>query len=136
MKKTFFIILSCCLLLCAGCKKENFVSNTYKASFDYHFSNPTNQHSVETLLNNYSSVWMSEIELTLVSTGTTDAEAKTKFETSVIAVLSKGPSLMPFFDGNDYMIYTLERTTPGNDKTLRQVKFYKGSNGEINHTNL
>ena len=136
MKKTFFIILSCCLLLCVGCKKEDFVSNTYKASFDYHFNHPDNQHSVEAMLLNYSSVWMSEIELTLISTGTTDAEAQTKFETSVIAVLSKGSSLMPFFESSDYMIYKLERTTAGNEKTLRQVKFYKGSNGKIDHTNL
>ena len=135
MKKTFFIILSCCLLLCAGCKKENFVSNKYKASFEYHFSNPTNQHSVETLLNNYSSVWMSEIELTLISTGTTDAEAKTKFETSVIAVLSKGNSLNPFFDTNDYMIYTLQRTTPGNEKILHQVKFFN-NNGHFDSVSL
>jgi hypothetical protein len=136
MKKTFFIILSCCLLLCAGCKKEDFVSNTYKASFNYHFNNPNNQHSVEILLNNYNTVWMSEIELTLISTASTDIEAKTKFATSVTAVLTKGPSLMPFFDDNDYMIYTLERTTSGNEKTLRQVKFFKGSNGKIDHTNL
>jgi hypothetical protein len=136
MKKLLFIILSCCLLLCVGCKKEDFVSNTYKASFDYHFNNPDNQHSVDAMLNNYSSVWMSEIELTLISTGTTDAEAQTKFETSVIAVLSKGSSLMPFFESDDYMIYTLKRTTPGNEKTLRQVKFFKGSNGKIDHSNL
>lgn len=136
MKKTFFIILSFCLLICSGCKKEDFVSNTYKASFDYHFNNPENQHSVEAMLNNYSSVWMSEIELTLISTGTTDVEAETKFETSVIAVLSKGSSLMPFFESNDYMVYNLERTTPGNEKTLRQVKFHKGSNGKIDHENL
>lgn len=136
MKKSLFIILSCCLLFCVGCKKEDFVSNTYKASFDYHFNNPDNQHSVDAMLNNYSSVWMSEIELTLISTGTTDAEAQTKFETSVIAVLSIGSSLMPFFESDDYMIYTLKRTTSGHEKTLRQVKFYKGSNGSIDHANL
>ena len=136
MKKSFFIILSCCLLLCTGCKKEDFVSNTYRASFDYYFANPSNQETVEKLLNNWSSVWISEIELTLVSTATTDIEAKTKFSTSVTAVLTKGPSLMPFFDANDYMVYTLERTIPGNEKTLRQVKFHKGSNGKIDHENL
>ena len=136
MKKTFFIILSCCLLLLAGCSKDDFVSNTYKASFDYHLSNSTNQHTVETLLDNNNSIWMSEIELTLVSTSTTDAEAKTKFETSVIAVLAEGHNLMPFFEANDYMVYTLKRTTPGNEKILRQVKFHKGSNGKIDHENL
>ena len=136
MKKTFFIILSCCLLLCVGCKKDDFVSNTYKASFEYHFNDPANQHSVDAMLNNYSSVWMSEIELTLLNTATTDAEAQTKFETSVAAVLTKGPSLMPFFEDTDYMIYTLERTTSGNENVLRQVKFHKGSNGKIDHENL
>ena len=79
---------------------------------------------------------MSEIELTLLNTATTDAEAQTKFETSVVAVLTKGPSLMPFFENGDYMVYTLERTTSGHEKTLRQVKFYKGSNGSIDHANL
>lgn len=136
MKKTFFITLSLCLLICSSCKKEDFVSNTYKASFEYYFNNPANQHAVDEMLNNYSSVWMSEIELTLLNTATTDAEAQTKFETSVIAVLTKGSSLMPFFEANDYMVYTLKRTTPGNENVLRQVKFHKGSNGKIDHENL
>ena len=136
MKKTFFITLSLCLLICSSCKKEDFVSNTYKASFEYYFNNPANQHAVDEMLNNYRSVWMSEIELTLLNTATTDAEAQTKFETSVVAVLTKGPSLMPFFEDTDYMIYTLERTTSGNENVLRQVKFHKGSNGKIDHENL
>lgn len=130
MKKALFIIMSCCLLVCAGCKKSDFVTNKYKASFEYHFADPTNQHSVMTLLNNWSSVWISEIELTLVSTSTTDAEAHTKFETSVIAVAAKKNSWDPFFEENDYMIYTLERTTPGNVKVLRQVRFDK--DGHVN----
>lgn len=136
MRNTFFIILSCCLLLCSGCKKEDFVSNTYKASFEYNLANPTNQHTVETLLNNNSSIWTNEIELTLVSTATTDTEAKTKFEASVVAVLAEGRNLMSFFENSDYIVYTLKRTTPGNEKILRQVKFHKGSNGRIDHENI
>lgn len=123
MKKTFFTILSLCLLLCTGCSKDDFVSNTYKAYFEYHIANPNHQQVVETLLNNWSSVWMSEIELTMFSTSTTDAEAHTKFETSVLAVAAKKNSWDPFFDSDDYMIYTLKRTTSGNEKILRQVQF-------------
>ena len=130
MKKLAFIVLSCCLLLCAGCSKEDFVTNKYKASFEYHFANPINQNSVETLLKNWNSVWMSEIELTLINTATTDAEAHTKFETSVMAVVAKKNSWSPFFENNDYMIYTLKRTTPGNEKVLRQVRFDK--DGHVN----
>ena len=92
MKKTFFIILSCCLLLCVGCKKDDFVSNTYKASFDYHFNNSDNQTTVNNLLKNYDGVWMSEIELTLLNTTTTDAEAETKFDAAILVVLAEGPS--------------------------------------------
>ena len=135
MKKALFIVLSCCLLLCAGCKKENFVTNTYKASFEYHFADPINQHSIETLLNGYSSVWISEIELTALSTSSTDIEAKTKFEASVMAVLAKNNSLESFMENNDYMIYTLERTTDNNEKVLRQVKFFI-TNGNLDHVNM
>lgn len=136
MKKLFFIALSCCVLLCCGCNKDNLVTNQYKAYFDYYIEDVNNQHSVETLLENWDSVWISEIDLTLINTNTTDAEAKTKFQTSVTAVLSKKNSLEPFFVGDDYMIYTLKRTTPGNEKVLRQVKFYKTSNGKLDHMNL
>ena len=131
MKKTFFIILSCCLLFCVGCTKDDFVTNTYKASFEYHFANPENQSSVETLINNWSSVWTSEIELTLLNTKTTDAEAHTKFETSVTAVLAKKNSWKPFFEEGDYMIYTLQRTTSGDEKILRQVKFDKDGHSTL-----
>jgi len=130
MKKLCIAIVSCCLLLCTSCSKEDFVSNTYKASFEYHIANPESQHSVETLINSWSSVWTSEIELTLLNTKTTDAEAHTKFETSVMAVLAKKNSWQPFFQDGDYMIYTLQRTTPGDQKVLRQVKFDK--DGHIN----
>lgn len=75
-------------------------------------------------------MWTSEIELTLLNTKTTDAEAHTKFETSVVAILSKKNSWQPFFQDGDYMIYTLQRTTPGDQKVLRQVKFDK--DGHIN----
>ena len=122
MKKTVFIALSCCLLLC-GCKREDFVSNTYKAYFEYHIANAANQQSVETLINSWSTVWTSEIELTLINTYTTDAEAYTKFETSVVAVNSKRNSWVPFFDNGDNMVYILKRTTPGTEKILRKVKF-------------
>jgi len=126
MKKSIIIaILSCCLILCAGCKKEDFVSNTYKAYFEYHFTNPSDQQSVETLVNSWSSVWQSEIELTLINTQTTDAEAHTKFEASVTALVFKASSWKPFFHDNDYMVYTLKRTTQGNEKILRQVQFDK-----------
>ncbi len=130
MKRLYFAILSCCLLLCTGCKKEDFVTNKYKASFEYHIANPESQFSVETLINSWSSVWTSEIELTLINTKTTDAEAHTKFEASVTAVLAKQNSWKPFFQEDDYMIYTLQRTTPGDEKTLRQVRFDK--DGHIN----
>ncbi len=126
MKKSIIIaILSCCLILCAGCKKEDFVSNTYRAYFEYHFTNPSDQQSIETLLNSWSSVWQSEIELTLINTQTTDAEAHTKFEASVTALAFKASSWKPFFHDNDYMVYTLKRTTQGNEKILRQVQFDK-----------
>ena len=126
MKKSIIIaILSCCLILCAGCKKEDFVSNTYRAYFEYHFTNPSDQQSIETLLNSWSSVWQSEIELTLINTQTTDAEAHTKFEASVTALAFKASSWKPFFHDNDYMVYTLKSTTQGNEKILRQVQFDK-----------
>ena len=126
MKRTIIItILSCCLILCAGCKKEDFVSNTYRAYFEYHFTNPSDQQSVETLINSWSSVWTSEIELTLINTQTTDAEAHTKFEASVTALALKASSWKPFFHDNDRMVYTLKRTTQGNEKILRQVQFDK-----------
>lgn len=132
MKKTFFIILSCCLLFCVGCKKDDFVTNKYKASFEYHFNNPDNQATVNNLLKNYDGVWMSEIELTLLNTSTTDAEAHTKFEAAVAVIVLEAGSLKSFFEANDYMIYTLERTTSGNEKTLRQVKFYKDGDHLVN----
>lgn len=125
MKKTLIAIVACCLILCTGCKKENFVSNTYKAYFEYHFADASDQQSVETLINSWSSVWTSEIELTLLDTKTTDAEAHTKFEASVTALALKANSWKPFFHGNDYMIYTLKRTTSGDEKILRQVQFDK-----------
>lgn len=125
MKKTLIAIVACCLILCTGCKKEDFVSNTYKAYFEYHFASTSAQQSVETLINSWSSVWTSEIELTLLDTKTTDAEAHTKFETSVAALALKANSWKPFFSGNDYMIYTLKRTTAGDEKILRQVQFDK-----------
>lgn len=125
MKKTLIAIVACCLILCTGCKKENFVSNTYKAYFEYHFADASEQQSVETLINSWSSVWTSEIELTLLDTKTTDAEAHTKFEASVTALALKANSWKPFFHGNDYMIYTLKRTTSGDEKILRQVQFDK-----------
>lgn len=125
MKKTLIAMLACCLILCSGCKKEDFVSNTYKAYFEYHFANASDQQSVETLINSWSSVWTSEIELTLLNTNTTDAEAHTKFEASVAALALKANSWKPFFHGDDYMIYTLKRTTPGDEKILRQVQFDK-----------
>lgn len=130
MKKPFIAILSCCMLLCTGCKKDDFVSNTYKAYFEYHIANPASQNAVETLIDSWSSVWTSEIELTLINTATTDAEAKTKFSTSVTAVASKQNSWKPFFEDNDYMIYNLKRTTAGNEKMLRQVRFDR--NGHVN----
>lgn len=125
MKKTLIAIVACCLILCTGCKKEIFVSNTYKAYFEYHFADASDQQSVETLINSWSSVWTSEIELTLLDTKTTDAEAHTKFEASVTALALKANSWKPFFHGNDYMIYTLKRTTSGDEKILRQVQFDK-----------
>lgn len=125
MKKTLIAMLACCLILCTGCKKEDFVSNTYKAYFEYHFANASDQQSVETLINSWNSVWKSEIELTLINTKTTDAEAHTKFEASVAAIALRPNSWKPFFHGDDYMIYTLKRTTPGDEKILRQVQFDK-----------
>ena len=125
MKKTLIAIMACCLILCTGCKKEDFVSNTYRAYFEYHFANASDQQSVETLINNWSSVWKSEIELTLINTQTTDAEAHTKFEASVAALALKASDWKAFMGENDYMIYTLKRTTPGNEKILRQVQFDK-----------
>ena len=125
MKKTLIAFMAFCLILCTGCKKEDFVSNTYRAYFEYHFASASDQQSIETLINSWSSVWNSEIELTLINTKTTDAEAHTKFEASVSALAIKASSWKPFFHGDDYMIYTLKRTTPGDEKILRQVQFDK-----------
>lgn len=130
MGKSFIAILACCLLLLTGCKKEDFVSNSYRAFFEYHIANADDQYAVETHINNWTSVWTSEIELTLINTKTTDAEAQTKFEASVIAVLSKKSTWEPFFQDGDYMVYTLQRTTYGDEKTLRQVQFDK--DGHVN----
>lgn len=123
MKKIAFIILSCCVLLCTGCKKDKFETHKYKASFEYHIANANNQASVETLINNWDAVWKSEIELTLLNIGTTDAEAYTKFEASVLAVDVMYDAWNAFMSEDDYMIYTLERTTPGYEKQLRRVRF-------------
>ena len=131
MKKTFFIILSCCLLFCTGCKKEDFVTNKYKAYFEFNMADANHQSTVQDLLNNWDSVWMSEIELTLLNTSTTDAEAETKFEASVTALVLKKSDWDLFFENNDHMIYTLKRTTSGHEKILRQVRFDKDG-----HTNL
>ncbi len=130
MKKTFFIVLSCCLLICSSCKKEDLVSNTYRAYFEYYIADAGHQQSVETLINNWNSVWKSEIELTLINTTTTDAEAHTKFEVAVAAMVVEQNSWKPFLENNDYMIYTLKRTTSGNEAVLRQVRFDR--NGHIN----
>lgn len=137
MKKCIVIILSCFLLTCIGCKKEDFVSNSYKASLEYHFTDENNQQAVKTIINNISGVWNGEIEITLVNTVTTDAEACSKFETAVKAILEEKNSWDPFFHMNDSvvqvrdsMIYSLERTTPGDESILRKVQFDK--NGHRN----
>ncbi len=130
MKKTFFIILSCCLLFCVGCTKDDLVTNKYKAYFEFHIANTSHQSDVQALLNHWDFVWKSEIELTMLNTTTTDAEAQTKFEASVAALVLEKSSWDLYFEDNDYMIYTLKRTTSDNEKILRQVQFDK--DGHIN----
>ncbi|MBO4480970.1 MAG: hypothetical protein J5719_00265 [Bacteroidales bacterium] len=123
MKRTLAIIVSCCLFLCVSCKKENYTTHSYKASMEYFIADTANAHAVETLLKGYKSVWLSEINLTMLNTGTTDAEAHSKFETSIMAIDAKRNSWRSFFEEGDYMIYTLERTTPGREKVLRTIRF-------------
>ncbi len=123
MKRTFAIILTCCLFLCAGCKKDDFATNSYKASMEYHIADASNAQAVETLMNGYKSVWLSEINLTMLNNGTTDAEAHSKFETSIMAIDAKRNSWKSFFEEGDYMIYKLERTTAGREKVMRTVRF-------------
>lgn len=129
MKKSVLLILACCLLFFTGCRKDDYVTNSYRASMEYHIADSTNAQSVHTLLKGYRSVWLSEISLTLVNVSTTDAEAYTKFETSIMAIDSKRNSWRSFLDEEDYMIYKLERTTPGKEEVLRTVRF--DSNGRI-----
>lgn len=125
MKKIAFLIVSCCLLLCTSCKKDDFTTNRYKASIEYHIENADDAATVERLMNGWDNIWQSEIELTLLNTSTTDAEAYTKFEASIIAIDTKNDSWKTLLADDDYFLYKLERTTPNKEASLRTVKFDK-----------
>ncbi len=125
MKNFAFIIVSCCLLLCTSCKKDDFTTNRYKASIEYHIKNADDAATVERLMNSWNTIWQSEIELTLLNNSTTDAEAYTKFEASIIAIDTKRDSWKEFLADDDYFLYKLDRTTPSKEATLRTVKFDK-----------
>lgn len=125
MKKIAFLIVSCCLLLCTSCRKDDFTTNRYKASIEYHIEDADDAAIVERLMNNWDNIWQSEIELTLLNTSTTDAEAYTKFEASIVAIDAKINSWEEFLDDDDYFLYKLERTTPSKEASLRTVKFDK-----------
>lgn len=125
MKKFTFFIVSCCLLLCTSCKKDDFTTNSYNATFEYHIANAENANSLKHLLDNQDDIWQKEITLTLLNTSTTDAEAKTKFEASIIVIDVKQDSWKAFLEEGDYFTYSLNRTTIGKQAVLRTVKFDK-----------
>ncbi len=124
MKRIVVLLLTCSLLFCVGCKKNESVSNTYRAYLEYHIANAENQHSIEALINSADNIWEGDMEITLVSTAATDAEAQSRFSNSVNAINMQKDIWMPLFEEEDYMLYTLKRTTGGDEKQLRQVKFY------------
>lgn len=125
MKKITFFIVSCCLLLCTSCKKDDFTTNCYNATFEYHIANAENANSLKRLLDKQDDIWQKEITLTLLNTSTTDAEAKTKFEASIIVIDVKQDSWKAFLEEGDYFTYSLNRTTIGKQAVLRTVKFDK-----------
>lgn len=126
MKKFAILIVSCCLLLCTSCRKDDFTTNSYKAYFEYSIADPTNAATLERLMTSWDNIWQNEINLTLINTSTTDAEAHTKFEASIIAVDAKIDTWKEFLKADgDHFTYHLKRTTTGKEEVLRTVKFDK-----------
>ncbi|MCQ2284690.1 MAG: hypothetical protein MJZ57_07305 [Bacteroidales bacterium] len=129
MKKLAVLAIVCLSLVCSSCYRD---SNTYNASItESHFANHDNETSVNAVLKTINSFWDGDYSYKGLSTLEADVKADLRFVSAVTAINLHNTELADYFEEGDYFIYTLTRTTGGDNVILHQYKITKDGSEEI-----
>lgn len=130
MKKLVVLAAVCCAIVFSGCSRQQ---ENYNAKVtDYHFANPENVISVKAILGTVKSMWEGDFYYKGEKQNICDTKANLKYRAAVAAILLHSSELKPYFeDENDYFIYTMTRTTDGENNVLVQVKFFINQDGVL-----
>ena len=106
--------MACCAVFFCSCNRSE--THYYEATAQEFFANPTNQISVDAVLGTIDSYWVGDDAFKGLSVENADAKAIAKFDVSLTALRLHLNELKPYFDENDKIIYSLNRTTPGDQE--------------------
>lgn len=128
MKKLVVLAAVCCAMVFSGCSRQQ---ENYNAQVsEYHFANSDNVISVKAILGTVKSMWEGDFYYKGEKQGACDIKANVKFRAAVAAILLHTSELKPYFaDEEDYFVYTMRRTTDGENTILVQVKFFINNDG-------
>lgn len=132
MKKLAVLAIVCCAMVLTSCHRPQ---EFYNASIsEYNFSSQDNETSVKAILGTIYNLWEGDYAYKGLTADVSDLKAKARYNESVAAISLHAEELKPYIDEvNDYFVYTLKRTTNGTDVLLMKTKFYKDTDGSIQH---
>ena len=126
MKKIALFAVVCCAFLLTGCNRNQ---QTYTTTTTYAFLNPVNVTRAEAIVTTINLYWDGDYVFTGNDMNYTDLKAKTKYISSVGAILARGGDIKTFMSGEDHFIYNLYRKA---DHTLLvSTKFYLDEEGNF-----
>lgn len=129
MKKTALFAIVCLAMVLTSCHKPQ---EFYNASItESHFASNDNENSVNAILGTITNYWNGDYAFSGMTADMSDFKAINRYEESSLAILFHSQELEPYFEEGDYFIYTLKRTTGGEEVVLLQTKFFLNADGKL-----